>query len=277
MFKPPHIVYDSATGLGLKACGAVVLCGSHCGVYPAHLAAAAGVRAVILNDAGVGRESAGIAGLHYLQTLGIPAAATSHGSARIGDGADASRRGRISYANAAAARLGIVQDMPVPEAMEKLSAQADQRQSVLPKLQESRTRLPSVPSEWLAVVLLDSASLVEPQDRGQIIVTGSHGGLLGGRPETALEIEAFAAVFNDADVGIDHAGIGRLPALDARAIAAATVSTWSARIGDGQSSYRDGFISHLNETARQYGATIGMSTRDFVHAMQSAARGKGNL
>ena len=277
MLKPQQIVCDSATVLGTEARGAVVLCGSHGGVYPAYLAAAVGVCAVIFNDAGVGREGAGIAGLHYLQTLGIAAAATSHGSARIGDGADASQRGRISYANAAAALLGIVRDMPVREAMERLSAQADQRQSVLPKVKESRTRLPSVPSERLAVVLLDSASLVDPQDRGQIIVTGSHGGLLGGRPETALKIEAFAAGFNDADVGIDHAGIGRLPALDTRAIAAATVSAWSARIGDGQSSYRDGFISHLNDIARHYGATIGMSTRDFVHAMQGAARGKGDI
>ena len=46
----------------------------------------------------------------------------------------------------------------------------------------------------------------------------------------------FAAVYNDADFGVDDAGISRLPALDARGIAGACVSAWSARIGDGQST-----------------------------------------
>jgi hypothetical protein len=120
------------------------------------------------------------------------------------------------------------------------------------------------------VVLLDSISLVEPSDRGQIVVTGSHGGLLGGRPETASKIDVFAALFNDADIGIDGAGLTRLPALDARGIAAATVSAWSARIGDGRSTYQDGFITHMNETAHRYGAEIGISARDFVELMTQA-------
>ena len=51
--------------------------------------------------------------------------------------------------------------------------------------------------------------------------TGSHGALLGGKPETAIKIPVFAAIYNDADFGIDDAGIARLPALDARGIAGA--------------------------------------------------------
>ena len=63
-------------------------------------AAKAGIKAVILCDAGVGRERAGIGGLDYLDRLGVAAAAIGHRSARIGDGADCARAASISFANA---------------------------------------------------------------------------------------------------------------------------------------------------------------------------------
>ncbi len=81
-----------------------------------------------------------------------------------------------------------------------------------------------------------------PEHVGAIVVTGSHGGLLGGKPETALKYDALAALFNDAGIGIDEAGTTRLAALDARGIAAATVAADSARIGDARSTYEDGIL-----------------------------------
>ena len=71
--------------------GRAAIAASHGGVYAAYLAAKAGIKAVILCDAGVGRERAGIGGLDYLDRLGVPAAAIGHRSARIGDGADCAR------------------------------------------------------------------------------------------------------------------------------------------------------------------------------------------
>jgi hypothetical protein len=108
-----------------------------------------------------------------------------------------------------------------------------------------------------AIVLMDSASLVRPEDEGQIVVTASHGALIGGRAQMALQVRAFAAVYSDAGVGIDEAGISRLPALDGMGIAGVTVSARSARIGDAQSVYDDGIISHVNETARRLDASPG--------------------
>ncbi len=61
---------------------------------------------------------------------------------------------------------------------------------------------------------MDSNGDVHAEDTGHIIVTGSHGGLLGGKPETAVKHPVFAAVYNDAGIGIDDAGISRLPVLD---------------------------------------------------------------
>jgi broad specificity phosphatase PhoE len=83
--QPSILMCDSATKLERSHRGAIVVCGSHGGVYPAYLAAAAGLRAVILNDAGVGLDQAGIGGLDYCQALGMACATIGHASARIGD------------------------------------------------------------------------------------------------------------------------------------------------------------------------------------------------
>jgi hypothetical protein len=267
---PPIIVIDSVTRLGPDARDAVVLGGSHCGIYSAYLAAKSHVRAVVLNDAGIGRDRAGVAGLGYLQALGVPAAVTSHRSARIGDGRDAQRRGVISHSNELGRSLGVLPGTPAGEAAAKFVQRADKWDGRLPSETESRVVLSPPEGNAPGVVLLDSVSLVEPSDRGQIVVTGSHGGILGGRPETASKVDVFAALYNDADIGIDGAGLTRLLALEVRGIAAATVSAWSARIGDGRSTYQDGFITHMNETARCYGAELGISARDFVELMAQA-------
>src|SRR5438445_19319 len=85
--------------LRIGALGQAAIAASHGGTYAAYLAAKAGIKAVILCDAGVGRERAGIGGLDYLGSLGVAAAAIGHRSARIGHGGDCHARGVITYAN----------------------------------------------------------------------------------------------------------------------------------------------------------------------------------
>ena len=98
----PIQLADSITKLGPQFRGTVLVAGSHGGNYCGYLAALAGLRGVIFNDAGVGLDNAGIGALDYLQRLGIAAATVAHTSARIGDGADMLARGRISHCNATA-------------------------------------------------------------------------------------------------------------------------------------------------------------------------------
>jgi hypothetical protein len=97
-----------------------------------------------------------------------------------------------------------------------------------------------------------------------VLVTGSHGALLGGRPDQMLAVDAFAVFFNDAGGGKDGAGFTRLAALDTRGMAAATVSCDSARIGDGRSTYETGVLSKVNETARRLELREGLSCREAV-------------
>lgn len=269
------VVLDTVTKLGPGDRGRVAVCASHGGFYAAWCAARAGVRAVVLNDAGIGREEAGVAGLAWLDRLGLPAAALDHDSCRIGDGADALARGVVSRVNPTAAALGVVPGQRTPEAVARLAA-APRHVLAVPDLAESRNRIDEACREGVEVWALDSVSLVRPEDAGAIVVTGSHGGLLGGRPESAIGVDVFAALFNDAGIGIDEAGTTRLPALTARGIAAATVDCFSARIGEGLSTYHDGIVSRLNAPAVALGGRVGTSARELVALLVEARRaGRG--
>lgn len=240
----------------------VVIASSHGGIYAAYKAAASGARAVILNDAGVGREQAGIACLEYCEKLGMAAAVISHESARIGDATDMLRRGVISHANPIARAADCAPGMACAQATLRLKAAPLPTGKPEPYA-ETRFVISEEPGRP-RVVCIDSASLVKAEDAGQVVVTGSHGGLIGGQREKAFNVDALLAVFNDAGLGRDAAGIGRLVPLDERGMAAVTVAHVSARIGDARSTYHDGIISHANRHALDLGAAIGMTVQDYV-------------
>jgi hypothetical protein len=263
----PILTTDSITRVGTEAAGAVVVNGSHGGIYAAYLAGKLRVAAAIFNDAGVGRDQAGIAGLDYLEEFGIAAAAVGHGSARIGDGADMMARGLVTHANASARELGCRAGTACRDAAVLLQRARPGGREPPAKREGSFLLIADSPAAWA----LDSASLVGADHIGTIVVTGSHGGLLGGRPDTALKYDALAALFNDAGIGIDEAGVTRLPALEARGIAAGTVAAASARIGDARSTYEDGILSRVNGRAAALGITPGMAAREFVAIIRRAA------
>ena len=255
-------VVDSATQLDAAARGMVVVCGSHGALYAAWLAANARVRAVVLNDAGIGRRSAGVAGVAWLGGLGIAACAIDYRSARIADGADMLASGTVSMVNDVAARHGC---LPGHSCREVATCLLDGAEEVAPRIPEiGETRLRIANSGHRDVWALDSVSLARPEDRRSILVTGSHGALLGGRPDRVLDVDVFAALFNDAGGGKDGAGYSRLAVLEERGVAAGTVSCQTARIGDGRSTYDTGVLSRINEIARRLGLAEGMSAREAV-------------
>jgi hypothetical protein len=263
-------ILDSVTHLGDAHRGKVAYCGSHGGIYAAYYAAHKGLAAVILNDAGIGRERAGVAGLELLAKLGVAAAAISHMSARIGEGADGFARGVLTTVNGPASKLGLEVGQPCREALHLLAKAAPPPSPEPAPLEESRFEVPELSRGGVKVIVIDSMSLVKPEDDGHVVVAASHGAALGGRPEMAIKYPVFACICNDADRGIDNAGTTRLPALEARGIAGACVSAFSARIGDGRSTLADGYISAVNDTARRHGGLIGQSCREFVTAMVKA-------
>ena len=265
----PLLILDSVTHLKPEHRGRAAYCASHGGVYAATYAATLGISALILNDAGVGRDQAGIAGLDVLDRLDVPAAAISYQSARIGDGNDGFARGILSYVNSAAKMRGLTPGLACADALRLLAALPLPPSPPPQPIQESRFEIPHAgPTR---IIGIDSTSLVTAADIGAIVITGSHGGLLGNKPETAIKVAARAAVFNDAGIGIDNAGLSRLPALDISSIAGACVSHTTARIGDARSTYEDGVISAVNATAAKLGGAVRQTCGEFVGAMVAGA------
>jgi hypothetical protein len=256
------LLLDSITDVTDGARGRVVICGSHGGLYPGAIASRAGVRAVVFNDAGIGLDRAGVAGVLALESAGMAAAAVDCQSCHIGSANDSAARGIISVANALAQDLGVSPGMSTREAADLLDRTPVPR-TQLPPVNEAR-HVVTLDPQGVLVHCLDSASLVGPQDEGAIVVTGSHGALIGGDPSRALKAAARVAVFNDAGFGLDRIGITRLAALDGVYVAAVTVSCQTARIGDAQSALETGVISCANETAHAMGAAISRPLRDWL-------------
>lgn len=255
------VVVDSVTELTSRSRDEVAVTGSHGGEFSGRAALAARVRGVVFSDAGGGRDQAGVSALAFLAGQGVAAAAVAADSARIGDGHDVWRSGIVSARNEVAAALGVEPGMTCRVAAEQLTRNPVPTEHTADPPTEARTL---VADGRVRVWAVDSASLAGPRDDGAVLVTGSHGGLPGGDPARALNCVPVLAAFNDAGVGKDDAGIGRLAPLDDRGVAAVTVSAASARIGDGVSTWEDGVISHVNAAAARLGATEGTRLRELV-------------
>lgn len=112
------LLLDSIAEIRPDDAGWLVVSGSHGGISAAQFAAAVLLRGCFLNDAGFGKEDAGIAGLSLLE---FPAAAYGHSSARIGDAADAWANGRLTCVNIAGRAAGWREGQSVAEAARLLA------------------------------------------------------------------------------------------------------------------------------------------------------------
>lgn len=101
--------------------GCIAVSGSHGGLSAAGYAIAARPLLSVFNDAGVGKEGAGIVGLALLQSHGLAACAVGHDSACIGDARSTLNEGVVRHANALAAALGIAPGMRCAAIVEQLT------------------------------------------------------------------------------------------------------------------------------------------------------------
>lgn len=118
---PPGVVLlDSVTQTAAEHAGCVVVTGSHAGRSVVRYALAVPARLYVFNDAGVGKDGAGIAALAELEAHGVAAVAVAHTSARIGEALDTWEHGIISTVNAAAAQLGLAPGQRLRDALAAL-------------------------------------------------------------------------------------------------------------------------------------------------------------
>ena len=249
----------------------VVVSGSYGGRYNAFNAAKWPVRAVIMNDAGIGKDKAGIIGLDFLDQIDLAAATADAGTCHIGDGEHMLAHGIISHVNRNAAAIGCTPGQSVRDCARRMRAAPVPTVAPPPITEGARFVMRDVPGEP-ALICADSIGMLQPDDAGRIVVTASHGALSGGRPDNVGPLDIYAVFFSDAGGGMDGAGIARLDDLDRKGIVAGATSAASAPIGDSRALYHDGILSHVNGPASRHGGRVGMKLKDFIDVLIAAAK-----
>ena len=188
---PPRIIAVSSSASATAECrGAVLVSGSYGGEYNAWHAAKWGIRGVVLNDAGVGWEGAGIRGLPYLDRIGL---AGSHrrrvhlphrrwrGHARAAASSATSMRRPGRSAASPARRCG-----NAPSGCGAGRSSPTQPPAIGGGKRYTISEKPGEPK----VICLDAAPMLAPEDAGAIAITGSHAALFRGRPDGVISVPA---------------------------------------------------------------------------------------
>lgn len=265
------LTVSSSASAPPDSAGNVIVSGSYGGEYNAYHAAKWKIRGVVLNDAGVGARNAGIKGLPYLDRIGLAGATADVWTCHIADGQHMLDHGIISHVNESARGLGCTVGQSVAECAEAMTA-GPVIETAPPEISGGkRYLLRDAPGEP-KVIALDAAPMLTADDAGAIAITGSHAALFRGRPDNVIGPQLYAVFFNDAGVGLDGAGINRLPTLDDRGMIAGAVSAHTAPIGDARAGFEEGILSHLNETARRAGGEVGMPLKMFVDILLARRR-----
>ncbi len=115
------LIMDSITKVTAEDRGAIVVSASHGGASSGEFALEVPLKAVFFNDAGVGKDDAGIAALGMLQAKNVAGGTVAHTSARIGDSQDMWDFGVISHVNDAARKLGLEPGQRLRDALPPLT------------------------------------------------------------------------------------------------------------------------------------------------------------
>jgi uncharacterized protein YunC (DUF1805 family) len=267
-----RIVTTSSSAQATESCrGQVLVSGSYGGDYNAWHAAKWGLRGVVLNDAGIGKDRAGVRGLDYLDRIGLPAATADVMTCHIADADHMLAHGTISHVNAAAQALGCAVGQSVRDCAERMK-RGEPVTLEPPPIAGGKRFLISEEPGAPKVICLDAAPMLEAADAGTIAITGSHAALFRGQPDDVVKPDVHAIFFSDGGVGLDAAGVRRLPELDKRGIPAGAAGAMSAPIGDSRAILADGVLSHVNETAARLGVRPGQRVTEAVAMLLEKAR-----
>jgi hypothetical protein len=114
------VIMDSITKVTPEDKGSVVIAASHGGASSGEFALEVPLDLVVLNDAGIGKDEAGVVALDMLERKGVSGATVSHNSARIGDSLDMWDSGVISRVNRTAATRGLKEGEGLRAAVSRL-------------------------------------------------------------------------------------------------------------------------------------------------------------
>jgi len=258
------ILLDSLGDLQPDNVSPVLVCASHCGDNGtfARKLKNCHVKAVFLNNAGIGKNQAGISGLVHYEIENILACAVDCNSAEIGVARDTWESGIISHTNNLAEKAGIQTGDSVQEAVAKIinlidlpsSIQVNKHfESTVNEKKESTGKVDlqkqiQIQIEGVSITVTDSITFLNENNAGDIVVCGSHGGVSAGHYAQKHGLKA--VFFNDAGIGKNNAGIKGLDGLNDAGIIACTVDCMSAEIFNGQDTLENGIITVCNQLAK---------------------------
>src|SRR3954447_3715831 len=121
------VIMDSITKVTPDDAGANVVSALHGGASSGEFALEVPLSSVFFNDAGVGKDGAGIAALAMLETRGVAAGTVGHQSAKIGDSQDMWDHGVISHANGPARERGLVPGLKLKDALSAVAGAGAKR------------------------------------------------------------------------------------------------------------------------------------------------------
>jgi len=258
------VVMDSARWVDERNTGRdVVVPASYIGVLPARMVAMHRPRGVIGHDACIGKDAAGIAGLWYLEALGIPAATADGMSAEMGNGMDLYESGVLSRVNYPAETCGLTAGMPVKEAAARLLEVDPPDTEVGNKI---RREVVETHPSGRRVVVTDSIVWAYPEDEDtSVLVTAGHTGRSGA--SFLLEARPWGFICHDGGMSKNRSGIAGLEITAGHGLAGACIDGTTAPIGDAFRGYREGRISACNEPARRCGVEVGMPVAEVAHRL----------
>ena len=252
------VAMDSARYIDARNAGRdVVVPSSYLGVLPARLIAPHQPRAVIGHDGCIGKDGAGIAGLWYLEALGIPAAAADGMTAELGNGIDLFKTGIISRVNILAERAGVSEGMSVEEASLILLENDPGDVTAGTKIRRESVATSDTGRE---IIVTDSIVFALPEDTNNVLVTAGHTGRSGAK--FLLEVSPHGFICSDGGMSKNEAGIAGLEITEKYGLAGACCDAWSAPVGDAFKAYSEGKISACNAAAKERGVTVGMAVRE---------------
>lgn len=258
------VTMDSARYVDARNTGRdVVVPASYIGVLPARMVAIHRPRGVIGHDACVGKDGAGIAGLWYLEALGIAAACADGMTAEMGNGEDLYRSGVVKHLNYVAEICGVEAGMTVADAADVLLDNDPTDTEVGNKV---RRRVVESHESGRRVVVTDSIVWAYPEDeQTSVLVTAGHTGRSGAK--FLLEANPWGFICHDGGMSKNRSGIAGLATADDAGLAGACIDGNTAPIGDAFLGYEIGLISARNEAAARRGVTEGMTVKEAAHLL----------
>ena len=272
------VLLDSLGDLNADNASPILVCASHCGDNGAFARKLKNchVNAVFLNNAGIGKNLAGISGLSHYEAENILACAVDHYSAEIGVANDTWESGIISHTNTMAEDAGIQIGKSVKDAVARIinlmdlptSTQKNKNfESLINEEKENSCKVDlkkqiQTQIDGVSITVTDSITFLNESNAGDIVVCGSHGGVSAGHYAQKHRIKA--VFFNDAGIGKNSAGVKSLESLSDAGILACTVDCMSAEIFNGQDILDNGIITVCNQLAKSRNIKEKMTVKEAI-------------